>query len=73
MKNKSPMYEQFELAIVKIIVECPDTYADIAKQFGLSPARVAQIAIKHNVRRPRGPKPTATVIQPSMDGLMEAN
>jgi hypothetical protein len=59
LKNKHDpyLYEQFEKAIVHVVINCAATYEDIGDQFGVSAVRIAQIAIKHGVRRARGPRP----------------
>jgi len=47
--------EQFEQAIVRAIRACPDkSYHEIAEFFGIWYTRVAQIATKYSVNRPRG-------------------
>jgi hypothetical protein len=53
-----------------LIIDCSASYEDIGDQFGVSGVRIAQIAVKHGVRRPRGPKTHVT--RPDA-GLMEAN
>lgn len=51
------LHKDFENTIVRCIANCPDdNYSTIAEQFGLTPGRIAQIAVKHEVRRRRGPK-----------------
>jgi hypothetical protein len=49
--------DEFEALIAKAIKTCPEClYSTIGKRFGLTAGRIAQIAVKYNVRRKRGPK-----------------
>jgi hypothetical protein len=49
--------DEFEESIAKEIRERPERdYIEIGRGFGLSDARIAQIAVKRKVRRRRGPK-----------------
>jgi hypothetical protein len=49
--------DQFELKVASMIVECPNmSYEEIGQQFGVNATRIALIATRRNVRRPRGPK-----------------
>ena len=53
-----------ERAIVDSIKECPDLlYCDIAKAFGITEGRIGQLAVKHQVQRPRGPKMPSIVVK----------
>jgi len=51
---------EFESSIARMILERPDrNYSEIGKRFGLSVARVSQLAVKYKVQKPRGPRPKA--------------
>lgn len=51
---------QFEMQVVDEILNHPGkNYRPIAVTYGLSTTRVAQIAVKYGVQRPRGRKPAA--------------
>lgn len=52
------LHTAFEMQIVDEILTNPGkNYADIAREYGLSDTRVAQLAAKYSCRRPRGRKP----------------
>lgn len=52
------LHTAFEMQIVDEIRSHPGKrYQDIARENGLSTTRVAQLAVKFGVRRPRGRKP----------------
>jgi hypothetical protein len=49
--------DEFERSIAREIGERPgSSYREIGARFGLTAGRIAQLAVKLGVRRPRGPK-----------------
>jgi hypothetical protein len=47
--------KDLEESVVRMIVNCPTTtYREIGKVMELHPVRIAQIAAKHGVQRPKG-------------------
>jgi hypothetical protein len=56
-KLQKKQRDEFRALIARMITERPDLlYAEIGEMYGLTAARIAQIAVEHDVRRPRGPK-----------------
>jgi hypothetical protein len=57
LKLQRQQRAEFEQSIAKEIQEYPGRdYAEIGRRYKLTAARIAQLAVKHGVRRPRGPK-----------------
>lgn len=59
-KSQQRQRDDFERSIANEIRDRPGlSYIEIGHRFGLSAGRVAQLAVKHQVRRRRGPKTEA--------------